>query len=114
MRNLLMASIAISSLIGGLAQAASTNDQVFADAALRELHKLALSVAKYDQATKDSDELGCRDEYGDMQRVAHDALTSMHSMSFAPIDAIDDVSSLLRIGVMASHGCDSDLVRMKA
>jgi hypothetical protein len=114
MRNRLMASIAISSLIGGFAHAASSSDQMFADAALSGLHDLVRAVAQYDQATQDSDELGCNAAYGDMQRAAHYALTNMHHMSFAPIDAIYDVQSVLRIGVMASQGCDSGLLRMKA
>jgi hypothetical protein len=37
-------------LSGGFAYAASTNDEVFANAALRELHNLATASAQYEQA----------------------------------------------------------------
>jgi hypothetical protein len=85
--------------------AAQTTDEVFANAALRSLHDLARTVARYQQATKDSDQIGCRDEYMSMQKVAHEALTAMHSMSFALIDAIEDVSALLRVSQMQQNGC---------
>jgi hypothetical protein len=92
-------------------QAASTNDQVFADAALRELHDLARSVARYDQATKDSDEIGCRDAHETIQKAAHNALMNMHNMSFDPTDAIGDVSSLLRLSDLATpNGCADKFV----
>lgn len=87
----------------------TADDEIFANAALRSLHDLAYAVAQYEQASKDSDEFGCRDAYLSMQKVAHEALTGMHSMSFAPIDAIGDVSILLRISHLEKNRCsDSD------
>jgi len=93
----------------GAYAAQSTNDEVFANAALRSLHDLARAVAQYEQATMDGDQLGCHDAYTSMQKAAHVALTDMHSMSFAPADAIEDVSILLRVGQLEQNGCsDSD------
>jgi hypothetical protein len=89
--------------------AQTTNDEVFADAALRSLHDLARAAAQYQQAAKDSDQLGCHDAFISMQKVAHDALTNMHSMSFAPIDAIEDVSTLLRLSQLVQNGCSNDV-----
>jgi hypothetical protein len=81
---------------------------VFADAALRELHNLAIASAQFERAAKDSDDIGCRNAYESMQKVAHEALTNMHYMSFAPIDAIADVSSLLRVSHLAPNECAND------
>ncbi len=110
LRNLLIAGVAISSLIGAVAHAdTSTNDKVFANAALRELHNLAVASAQSEQAAKDSDDLGCRDAMHSIQEAAHEALKDMHYMSFTPIDAIGDVSSLLRLSHLAlPNGCPND------
>jgi hypothetical protein len=94
-------------LTGGLAYAKSTNDEPFANAALLELHNLAVASAQSEQAAKDSDDIGCRDAYESMQKAAHEALMIMHHMSFAPIDAIDDVSRLLRVSQMTPNGCNN-------
>lgn len=94
----------------GAANAAATNDGLFANAALRELHRLAVDSAQFERAAKDSDVLGCRDAYEDMQKAAHEALTNMHSMSFAPIDSIGSVSALLRVSQMSPDGCPDELV----
>jgi hypothetical protein len=120
MRNILLTTAMMLALTGGFAHAASTNDEVFANAALRELHNLAAASAQYQQASKDGDEIGCRDAYGSLQKAAHNALMNMHYMSFAPIDAIDNVSSLLRVGRLAPNGCayeivmNTDMLLMKA
>jgi hypothetical protein len=87
----------------------TTNDETFANTALRRLHDLALAVAKYQQAAKDSDQFGCRDAYMSMQKAAHEALTEMHSMSSTPIDAIEDVSRLLRLGELVQNKCSDDV-----
>ncbi len=92
-------------LKGGLAYGASMNDEVFANAALRELHSLAAAVAQSGQAAEDSDDIGCQNAYERMQKTAHEALTDMHYMSFAPIDAIDRVSSLLRLIHLTPNPC---------
>src|SRR5215469_11331345 len=84
---------------------AQTTDEIFANAALRSLHDLARAVARYEQAAKDADQLGCHDTYISMQRAAHEALTDMHSMSVAPIDAIEDVSLLLKISPLQPNEC---------
>ncbi|MGD1035976.1 MAG: hypothetical protein ABR878_02040 [Roseiarcus sp.] len=110
MREIVLATT-IMMLAGGFAHAASTNDEVFANTALRELHNLAIASAQSERAAKDSDNVGCRDAYESMQKAAHEALTNMHYMSFAPIDAISDVSSLLRVSHMASDGCPNEVVR---
>ena len=110
MRNILLTIATLIVLTGGFAHAASTNDEIFADAALRELHNLAVASAQSERAAKDSDVLGCQNAYDGMQKAAHEALTNMHYMSFAPIDAIDDVSSLLRLSHLVPNGCAWDLV----
>lgn len=46
------------SLTSGFAHAASTNDEIFASAALRELHKLAAASAQSDRAAKESNCIG--------------------------------------------------------
>ena len=92
MRDILLTGATMLALTGGFAHAASTNDEMFANAALRELHKLVIASAQYERAAKDSDRIGCRDAYDSMQKAAHEALTNMHQMSFAPIDALDRVS----------------------
>jgi hypothetical protein len=85
------------------------SDQATANAALRSLHDLARAIANYQQAAKDSDRLGCHEAYLSIQKLAHAALTEMHSMSSQPIDAIEDVSSLLRVGELAPNDCSYDL-----
>jgi hypothetical protein len=111
MRNLLMAGVAISSLVGLVARAdTSTNNGVFADAALRELHNLAVATAQSEQAAKDSDDIGCQDAYENIQKAAHEALTNMHYISFAPIDAIGAVASLLRVSRLTPNGCTWEIV----
>ena len=111
MHNLFMVSVAILSLIGEVAHAdTNTNDRVFADVALRELHNLAVAIAQSERAAKESDEIGCRNEYETMQNAAHEAIANMHYMSFAPIDAIADVSSLLRVSHLTPNGCATEVV----
>lgn len=107
MRNLFTIGVAILSLIGKVARAdASTNDEMFANAALRELHNLAAASAQSEQAAKDSDDLGCRDANKSIQEAAHEALKDMHYMSFAPFGAIEDVSTLLRLSHLTPpNGC---------
>jgi hypothetical protein len=88
----------------------ATSNRINANAALHDLHKLAFNVSEYGRSAKDSDELGCREAYGDIEKAAHVALTDMHSMSVEPIDAIGSVSVLLRNEKLASQGCDAELV----
>jgi hypothetical protein len=84
----------------------STNNEVFANAALRELHSLAVASAQSEQAAKDSDDLGCGNANRSMQKTAHEALADMHYMSFTPIDAIGHISELLRLIHLAlPNGC---------
>jgi hypothetical protein len=105
--------VMIFALIGKVALAASTNDEMFANAALRELHNVAIASADAQRAAKDSDRLGCREAYDDLQKAAHDALTDMHRMSFVPIDALAHVSGLLRVSELSQGGCpDEDVMRM--
>ena len=103
----------IFSVCTGLTTAAraeqTPSDQATANAALRSLHDLARAIANYQQAAKDSDRLGCREAYLSIQKLARAALTEMHSMSSQPIDAIEDVSSLLRVGELARDDCSYDL-----
>src|ERR1035437_1623983 len=108
MRNILLTTAMMLALTGGFAHAASTNDEVFANAALRELHKMAIASAQSERAAKDSDRIGCRDAYDSLQKAAHEALTNMHQMSFAPIDALDRVSTLLRVSNLAQNGCPDE------
>jgi hypothetical protein len=89
-------------------KAASTNDEVFANAALRELHKLAMASVQFERAAKDGDRVGCREAYNSLQTVAHEAFTNMHQMSFAPIGALEDVSTLLRVSNLAQNGCPDE------
>jgi hypothetical protein len=113
MRDILLTIATMSVLTGGFARAASTNDEMFANAALGELHNLAAASAQSERAAKDSDGIGCRDAYDGMQKAAHQALTNMHQMSFAPIDALNRVSSLLRVSNLAPNGCpDEDVMKM--
>ena len=113
MRDILLTTATMLVLTGGFARAASTNDETFANAALRELHNLAVASAQSERAAKDSDGIGCRDAYDGIQKAAHQALTNMHQMSFAPIDALNRVSSLLRVSNMAPNGCpDEDVIKM--
>jgi hypothetical protein len=109
MLKVLLTIAAMVALTGGFAHAVSTNDEVFANAALRALHNLAVASVQSERAAKDSDDLGCRDAYETMQKAAHEALTNMHHMSFAPIDAIADVSSLLRVSHLAPNGCSIEV-----
>jgi hypothetical protein len=46
-----------------------------------------------------------------MQQAAHEALTDMHQMTFAPIDAIDRVSAVLRVSDLAQNGCLDEATR---
>ena len=108
MREVLLTTAAMM-VLTCFAHAELTNDKAFANAALRELHKLALASAQSQRAAKDSDDIGCRDAYESMQKTAHEALTNMHSMSFTPIDAIDSVSSLLRVSHLAPNGCANEV-----
>jgi hypothetical protein len=113
MGGILLATAMMMTLTGGFAHAASTSDEVFANAALRELHKLAIASAQSEQAAKDSDRIGCRNAYDSLQKAAHEALTDMHQMSFVPIDALDRVSSLLRVSDLAQNGCfDEATIRL--
>lgn len=94
-----------------MAYADTSTNEVFANAALRELHNLAVASAKSEQAAKDSDLLGCQGAMQSIREAAHEALKNMHYMSFAPIDAIDSVSALLRLNQLARpNGCPDDLV----
>jgi len=52
MRNILLTTTMLTVLTGGFAHAASTNDGTFANAALRELHKLAVASAQSESAAK--------------------------------------------------------------
>jgi hypothetical protein len=110
MRDILLTTAMTLALTGGFAHAASTNDEVFANAALRELHNLVIASAQSERAAKDSDRIGCRDAYDNLQKAAHEALTNMHQMSFAPIGALEDVSRLLRVSNLAQNGCPDDAV----
>jgi hypothetical protein len=108
MGGILLATAMMMTLTGGFAHAASTSDEVFANAALRELHKLAIASAQSEQAAKDSDRIGCRNAYDSLQKAAHEALTDMHQMSFVPIDALDRLSTLLRVSNLAQNGCPDE------
>jgi hypothetical protein len=108
MRYILLTTAMMLALTGGFAHAASTNDEVFANAALRELHKLVIASAQSERAAKDNDRIGCRDAYDNLQKAAHEALTNMHQMSFAPIGALEDVSHLLRVSNLTQNGCPDD------
>jgi hypothetical protein len=110
MRDILLTTATMLVLTGGFARAASTNDEMFANAALRELHDLVVASAQSERAAKDSDGIGCRDAYDGMQKAAHQALTNMHQMSFAPIDALNRVSSLLRVSNLAPNECANSVV----
>ncbi len=112
MREVLLLTAAMG-VLTGLANAASSNDEVLANAALRELHNVVLASAQSERAAKDNDAVGCRDAYESMQKAAHEALMDIHSMSFAPINALDDVSSLLQVSLMSADGCpDEALMNM--
>jgi hypothetical protein len=107
---MLLAGAIMLVFVGGPAHAASTNDEIFANAALRELHNLAFASAQSERAAKDSDGLGCREAYDGLQKAGHEALTNMHQMSFAPISALGRVSSLLRVSNLSSGECPDDVV----
>jgi hypothetical protein len=106
MRDILLTTAMTLALTAGCACAASTNDDVFANAALRELHKLAAASAQHQRAAKESDLIGCREASDSLQKAAHEALTDMHQMSFAPIDALEGVSNLLRTSKL--YGCPDE------
>ncbi len=110
MRDMLLTTATVLVLTCGFARAASTNDELFANAALRELHNLAVASVRSEQAAKDSDSIGCQDAFKSIQKAAHEALTNMHQMSFTPIDALNRVSSLLRVSQIVPDGCPNDLV----
>ena len=105
-----LTSAMMLTLASALAHAASTNDEPFANAALIELHKLAAASAQSEQAAKDGDRLGCGNGYDSIQKAAHEALSNMHRMSFAPIDALERVSALLRASDLSPDGCPYDVV----
>jgi hypothetical protein len=109
-RNRWLAGISISWLIVGATHARPIlNDEVFANAALRELHNLAVASVKLAQATKDGDDLGCKYANESMEEAAHKALENMHYMSFAPVDAVEAVSRLLRLAPSTQpSGCYAD------
>jgi hypothetical protein len=102
MRNILLTTAMMLALTGGFAHAASTNDERLANAALNELQELAIASQQYERAAKDIDRIGCQNARDSLQKAAHEALTNMHRMSFAPVDALESVSILLR---------ESDLVQ---
>jgi hypothetical protein len=106
----LIATLTLMPLTAGVVCAASANDDVFANTALRELHRLALAAAKIEQAAQDSDTLGCNEAFQNIQTVAHDALVKMHSISFEPKDAIGHVSAILRLSQMTPNGCPDRMV----
>jgi hypothetical protein len=108
LRNILLTAAFMSALTAASAHAASTNDEVFANAALRKLHDLAMATAQSERAAKDSDRVGCREAYDSLQTAAHEALTNMHHMSFVPIDALEHVSVLLRVSNLAQNGCSDE------
>lgn len=111
MRDILFATTACLVLAAGPhAEAQPSNDEVFGNAALRELHNLAIASAHSERAAKDSDRLGCREAYDSIQSAAHEALTNMHRMSFVPSDALNRVSSLLRLINESSGACPADFV----
>jgi hypothetical protein len=114
MRDILLTTATMLVLTSGVALAASTHDEMFANAALRELHDLVVASAQSERAAKDSDSIGCRDAYDRMQKAAHQALTNIHQMSFAPIDALNRVSSLLRVSNLAPNGCPDEAVMKMA
>lgn len=91
------------------AHARTASDATWGNTALGSLHRLAYAAAQYEQATKDSDQIGCRDAYRDMQKLAHSALVDMHSMSFAPDDAIERVSRLLRLTQLTPYRCSNEI-----
>lgn len=110
MRNIMMNAVAMLALIGGVAHAASTNDETFANSALRELHTLAAASAQFERTSKDSDRLGCREAHDSLQQAAHEALANMHEMSFAPIDALERVSTVLRASNRSPDECLDEAV----
>jgi hypothetical protein len=84
------------------------SDHVSANAALRSLHDLARAIIDYQQAAKDSDQIRCHGAYLRIQKIAHAALTEMQGMSSQPFDAIEHVSSLLRVGALARNDCSDE------
>lgn len=79
MRALLFLVAAMAGILAhSVSYGASTNDEVFGTAALRELHNLAIASVRSEQAAKDADRLGCLEANEKLHRVAHEALTYMH------------------------------------
>ena len=74
------------------------------------MHNLAVASAQSERTAKDSDRLGCRKAYDSLQKAAHEALTNMHQMSFAPIDALERVSAVLRVSNLSPDGCLNEAV----
>jgi hypothetical protein len=105
MRRLMIGAVLALGVLGGAAHADwTTNDEIFANAALRELHDLARASAQLGQAAKDGDDLGIQDAYASLQSAAHESLTDMHRISLEPVDAIEDVSEVLRVADLARSG----------
>ena len=96
---------------GGVAFAGSAEDSAFANAALRALHQLAIESARFQQASKNSDVVGCSEAHDAINNAAHVALANLHNFSFEPTDAIESVSSLLEVNALFQN-CDgnSDLL----
>ena len=97
-------------LSSSIASAASRQDEMLGNAALRELHKVASAGARSEQAAKDGDLIGCREASESLQHAAHEALRAMHAMSFAPRDALERLSSLVRLTNLFPGECPDDLV----
>lgn len=91
-----------------IARAASYNDEIFANAALRELHRIAIASYHSKIAAKDSDKIGCEEGYVSAHSAAHEALTNMHQMSFEPIDALSSLSAFLRVSDLSNGGCPTN------
>lgn len=89
---------------------ASTNDEVFGTAALRELQNLAIASVRSERAAKDADRLGCLEANEKLHRAAHEALTYMHLLSYVPFTALDSVTRVLRTVDLSPNGCVDDFV----
>jgi len=105
-----LAAAAAVVLSHSVSYAASMNDEIFGTAALRELHNLAIASAKSERAAKDADRLGCLEASDQIHRAAHEALTDMHSLSFAPFTALDSVTRVLRTIDLSPNGCIDDFI----
>jgi len=109
MRSLWVVGFAVSLLVFRTGHANTTNNELFANAALREIHGLDRAAAKLGQATTDSDNLGCQYANEAIEQAAHKALESLHYMSITPSDAIRSVSTLLRLNHLNPRDtCPSD------